>query len=69
MDENKQKEELKQMGAGMLQNNGVCPHCGYCPTCGRPYGNWNYPYYPQPIPMPTYPHQVWYSCCAGEVKQ
>jgi hypothetical protein len=26
--------------------NCICPNCGYCPCCGRPYRNYNYPYYP-----------------------
>lgn len=33
---------------GVLAFNGHCPYCQpRCPCCGRPYGNYNYPYYPQ----------------------
>jgi len=45
------KEQMQKQGQTGSANinhltGGVCPHCGYCPTCGRPYRDYNYPYYP-----------------------
>ena len=51
--ENPDLKDLKKLEGDMKNHYQPCPHCGYCPTCGRPYGNYNYPYYP-----PMYP-QVW----------
>ena len=49
-EETKKFENLqKQMGTSnqnnFLGHNQICPNCGYCPCCGRPYRNYNYPYW------------------------
>jgi len=47
--EHAQNQVNGNLGAdsGGIGGTNYCPHCQpRCPCCGRPYNNFNYPYYP-----------------------